>query len=149
GKNVIHEAATGSGKTITMGILMLLHPDTIFITVSPLNELQWGQVLDLEEIGIKSLTMNGSMSSSSSIWKVKEGTYQNFIVQPKIFWEQGVQNHFRTLLHNPEFQKCIGFLLVDEAHNIDHWGHSHDGSPAFRPAWAHLGEAHSTFLGPH
>jgi hypothetical protein len=44
GKDVIHKAAMGSGKTITMGILMLLHPNTIFITVSPLNELHAFQV---------------------------------------------------------------------------------------------------------
>ncbi|KAF9516883.1 hypothetical protein BS47DRAFT_1360085 [Hydnum rufescens UP504] len=150
-KNVIHEAATGSGKTITMGILMLLHPKTIFITVSPLNELQHGQVTDLEEIGIKSLAVNGSTDNSMSFWKgiLEEGIYQNFIVQPEIFWEGGVHSHFKTLLRHPEFRKRAGFLLMDEAHNIDHWGCLRNGSPAFQPTWACLGEACTAFLGPH
>ena len=43
GKDIIHIAATGSGKTLIIAMWMLLHPDKCVITISPLKELQRGQ----------------------------------------------------------------------------------------------------------
>lgn len=43
-KDVVYVAATGSGKTLVIAMMLLQHPEWIGITISPLKELQRGQV---------------------------------------------------------------------------------------------------------
>lgn len=43
-KDVVYIAATGSGKTMIIAMMLLLHPESVAVTVSPLTELQKGQV---------------------------------------------------------------------------------------------------------
>lgn len=33
----------------------------------------------------------------------------------------------------------MSLYAIDEVHNVDRWGRSHNGVPAFRPAWSRLG----------
>lgn len=43
-KDVVYIAATGSGKTMILAMMLLLNPDSVCVTVSPLKELQKSQV---------------------------------------------------------------------------------------------------------
>lgn len=42
--DTVYIAATGSGKTLIIAMMLLVHPDWLSVTISPLKELQRGQV---------------------------------------------------------------------------------------------------------
>ncbi|KAF9518370.1 hypothetical protein BS47DRAFT_1420393 [Hydnum rufescens UP504] len=125
--DLVYVAATGSGKTLIIAMWMLLNPDKYVVTISPLKELQRGQVLDLEKFGLKSLAINKEMTCNLAFWGPAEL----------------LKGHgpFNALLHNPAFRDHVGLFVVDEAHNIDRWGLPHGNSPAFQPQWGQLGMA--------
>jgi replicative superfamily II helicase len=43
-QDILYIAATGSGKTLVIAMYLLVHPNTLSVTVCPLKELQRGQV---------------------------------------------------------------------------------------------------------
>lgn len=49
-KDVIYIAATGSGKTLCIALMMLLNPNSLVITASPYIEIQRGQVCSNKNI---------------------------------------------------------------------------------------------------
>ena len=57
-KHAIVNAGTGSGKTLSMVIPLLMDPDAVAIIVSPLKRLQITQAEELERFLIKPLVIN-------------------------------------------------------------------------------------------
>jgi len=58
GKNTVINAVTGSGKTLSMVIPLLMNPEAVGIVVSPLKRLQSTQAKELERFLIKPLVIN-------------------------------------------------------------------------------------------
>ncbi|KAJ7016533.1 P-loop containing nucleoside triphosphate hydrolase protein, partial [Mycena alexandri] len=137
-------ARTGYGKTLCIAIPLLLQPDTITVTISPLKRLQKMQVNDfMQKYGIPTIAINEDTSNSPELWnKIEAGEIRHLLVQP----EQLRTNHaghlprMARLLHNPGFVNKIKRVAVDEAHNIRTSGIAINGRPPFRPSWGALGE---------
>ena len=70
GKNTIVNAGTGSGKTLSTAIPLLMNPKAVVIIVSPLKRLQSSQAQELERL-IKSLAIDQHMEPSQFNIKVK------------------------------------------------------------------------------
>lgn len=58
GKHSIVNAGTGSGKTLSMAIPLLMDPQAVAIIISPLKRLQVAQAKELERLLIKPLVIN-------------------------------------------------------------------------------------------
>lgn len=58
GKHTIINAGTGSGKTLSMVIPLLMDPEAVAIIISPLKRLQITQAEELERFLIKPLVIN-------------------------------------------------------------------------------------------
>ena len=63
--------------------------------------------------------------------------HQNFIVQAESLGD--ATGCLAQLFDSPLFRSRMGLYAIDEVHNVDRWGRSHYGVPAFRPAWSNLG----------
>ncbi|KAJ7771319.1 P-loop containing nucleoside triphosphate hydrolase protein, partial [Mycena maculata] len=136
-------ARTGYGKTSCIAIPLLLEPDTITLTVSPLKRLQMMQVQDfMQKYNIPTLAINEDTSDSPDLWKkITKGEFPHLIVQPEQFrLNHGHLPRLTRLLHDRSFVSKVARVAVDEAHNIQTAGSVIDGRPAFRPAWGGLGE---------
>ena len=70
GKNSIVTAGTGSGKTLSMVIPLLMNPKAVGIIVSPLKRLQSTQARELERFQIKPLVINQDIELSLAEIKV-------------------------------------------------------------------------------
>lgn len=66
GKNSIVNAGTGSGKTLSMAIPLLMDPAAIAIIISPLKRLQTTQAEELERFLIRPLVINQDSELSLS-----------------------------------------------------------------------------------
>ena len=64
-KNTIVNAGTGSGKTLSMAIPLLMDPKAIAIIVSPLKRLQTSQAEELKRFLIEPLVINEDAELSS------------------------------------------------------------------------------------
>lgn len=65
-KHVVSIARTGSGKTLTFWIPVILTDDGILIVVVPLNILAEQNVSRLTQAGIKALVITGETATASS-----------------------------------------------------------------------------------
>jgi len=70
GKNTIINAGTGSGKTLSMVIPLLMNLEAIAIIISPLKRLQTTQARELERFLIKPLAINQDVELSLAEIKV-------------------------------------------------------------------------------
>lgn len=70
GKNSIVIAGTGSGKTLSMAIPLLMNPTAVGIIISPLKRLQSTQARELEQFQIKPLVINQDIELSQTDFKV-------------------------------------------------------------------------------
>ena len=70
GKNSIVVAGTGSGKTLSMAIPLLMNPEAVGIIVSLLKRLQSTQARELERFQIKPLVINQDIKLSQTEIKV-------------------------------------------------------------------------------
>lgn len=64
-KHAIINAGTGSGKTLSMVIPLLMDPEAVAIIVSPLKRLQTAQAEELERFLVKPLVINQDTDLSS------------------------------------------------------------------------------------
>ncbi|KAK6996228.1 hypothetical protein R3P38DRAFT_2565911 [Favolaschia claudopus] len=72
GRDSMVIARTGYGKTLCIAIPLLLQPDTMTITISPLKRLQRMQVLDfMHKYNIPTLGINEDTPNSPELWKVR------------------------------------------------------------------------------
>ncbi|KAG1894283.1 uncharacterized protein F5891DRAFT_928440, partial [Suillus fuscotomentosus] len=119
-RHVVLRAATGSGKTLAMILPLLLSPNKIAITVTPLKLLQRDHVHEFEQYGILSITINHDTPHDQTLWsRVSAGAFCNLLVIPEQFFPEGGHiPHLALLLKDLNFVKRIGFFFIDEAHFI-------------------------------
>ncbi|KAG2070535.1 hypothetical protein BDR04DRAFT_1018559, partial [Suillus decipiens] len=65
-------AAIGSGKILAMILPLLLSPNKIAITVTPLKLLQQDHVHKFEQYGIPSIAINHNTPHDQTLWSVCE-----------------------------------------------------------------------------
>lgn len=70
GKNTIVNSGTGSGKTLSMAIPLLMNPEAVGIIISPLKRLQSTQGREFERFMLKPLVINQDVVLSSNNIKV-------------------------------------------------------------------------------
>ena len=70
GKNTLVNAGTGSGKTLSMAIPLLMDPEAVAIVVSPLKRLHFTQAEELERFLVKPLVVNEDSKPSQAKIKV-------------------------------------------------------------------------------
>ncbi|KAJ7448715.1 P-loop containing nucleoside triphosphate hydrolase protein [Mycena latifolia] len=136
-------ARTGYGKTLCIAIPLLLQPNTITLTISPLKRLQRMQVnAFMSKYGIPTLAINEDTPKIPELWKsIENGEIPHLIVQPEQFrLNHGHLPRMANLLNNRAFVAKIARVSVDEAHNIYTAGTVINGRAPFRPAWGGLGE---------
>ncbi|KAJ7150362.1 P-loop containing nucleoside triphosphate hydrolase protein [Mycena filopes] len=136
-------ARTGWGKTLCIALPLLLQPDTITLTISPLKRLQKMQVKDfINKFGIPTLAVNEDTPNSPELWNaIESGAIRHLVVQPEqLRIHHGHLPRMAKLLQNRAFVSKIKRVAVDEAHNIYTAGSVINNRPAFRPAWGALGE---------
>ena len=75
GKNTIVNAGTGSGKTLSMAIPLLMDPDAVAIIISLLKCSQSTQARELEQFLIKPLAINQDIKVAS--------TYNAMVISPE------------------------------------------------------------------
>ncbi|KAI0681656.1 P-loop containing nucleoside triphosphate hydrolase protein [Cerioporus squamosus] len=115
-------ASTGWGKTLTF-VLPLFVPESkgkIVIIVSPLNALEADQAARFQKMGLEAIALNGETHTPEVLKKVAKGAYSVILVGPKLL--TGEESALRDLLSQPQFNKKVLGLVINEAHCICQWG---------------------------
>lgn len=119
---------TGGGKSLCYQIPALLF-DGIAVVVSPLISLMNDQVMQLKDIGVKSIVLNSSLDRdtySQHLQLVRENEVDLVYMAPETL----LQPRMKKLLKSVD----VDLLAIDEAHCISEWGHD------FRPEYRRLAE---------
>ena len=125
-KDVIALLPTGGGKSICFQI-PALQLDGVCIVVSPLIALMQDQVSNLNERGIKALSLPSGASQDELITlfdNIQFGNFKFLYVSPERLQSQFIQDKIKQL--------DVSFVAIDEAHCISEWGHD------FRPAYRNI-----------
>ncbi|KAG1763497.1 hypothetical protein EDD22DRAFT_952349 [Suillus occidentalis] len=104
---------------------LLLSPNKIAITVTPLKLLQCDHVQEFKQYGVPLIAINHDTPHNKTLWNcVSAGAFHNLLVAPEQF-----------------FPKADWFFFVDEAHFIIMAGEPKAGEKlAFRAAYGNLAD---------
>lgn len=137
--NVVGVAVTGSGKTLSFWIplLMALEEglDKMIIVVTPLNLLGKQNVDLLATAGISSVAIDAKNTNketfrvsfctyllyinSNKLQAVEAGNHRVEVVNPEILMQEG--GHFEKLWKKPSFISWLLYFVFDEGHCIKEW----------------------------
>jgi ATP-dependent DNA helicase RecQ len=126
GKDTLAIMPAGSGKSLCYQIAAKMLKGTT-IVVSPLISLMKDQLDKLEQLGIRAVQVNSSLSSDeehAALEGIRKRTHEIVFCTPE-------------RLARPEFLEVlktvpIALVAIDEAHCISQWGHD------FRPAYLEM-----------
>ena len=128
-KNVIGLLPTGSGKTLTYQMSILLQPG-VGMVVSPLVSLMEDEVDNLKRYLIDACaTINGTVSGADKRLLLNRLLKKEFLfmyVAPERLQIRGFKEELEHL--------DVSTLVIDEAHCVSQWGHD------FRTAYLRVGE---------
>lgn len=129
GNDVVANLPTGYGKSLIYQLLpklLSVSPASCgsVVVVSPLNLIQFDQLLSLGKRGILSCRLDvdcqvsDNTGSTASIDEVIAGKYPIIMCHPEaLFHTQKGKN----LLDSPRFRKTVVALAVDECHKVKDW----------------------------
>ncbi len=126
GRDTVALLPTSGGKSLCFQVPALAM-EGICVVVSPLVALMNDQVKNLQERGIKALSITGGISFGELQILLDNATYGNYkflYLSPERLQQEVVQNAIR--------QMNINLIAVDEAHCISQWGND------FRPAYKNI-----------
>ena len=127
-KNVIALLPTGGGKSICFQVPALLKKG-VCIVVSPLIALMQDQVTNLNEKGIRAMTIPSGISQDEIITlfdNLRFGNYKFLYISPERLQTKLIQQKIAQL--------DVSLIAIDEAHCISEWGHD------FRPSYLKIKE---------
>lgn len=129
GKDTLAIMPTGSGKSLCYQIPARIL-EGMTIVVSPLISLMKDQLEKLDEMGIRAVQVNSSLSAEEervALAAIRENRCEIVFCTP----ERLVMTEFVEVLKHVK----IALVVIDEAHCISQWGHD------FRPAYLDMAGA--------
>lgn len=133
GQDTLALLPTGGGKSICFQIPGMLKPG-ICLVVSPLIALMQDQIANLEQRGIKALTLSGGISfeeTNDLLDNCIFGGYKFLYLSPEKLQVDWIFERIKNL--------NVNLIAIDEAHCISQWGHD------FRPAYLNISKLKEHF----
>ncbi|EPS94524.1 hypothetical protein FOMPIDRAFT_1055021 [Fomitopsis schrenkii] len=133
-KDVVAIAATGSGKTLSFWIPLLMAledgEDKMIIVVTPLNILGKQNVTLLAAAGISGIAIDGRNATDKTFTEVEKGKHQVVVINPEVLMKEG--GHCEQLWKKPSFTSRLLYIVFDEGHCISEWN-------SFREKYKYVG----------
>lgn len=141
GKSVIGLLPTGSGKSLTYQLTVLLQPGMAVI-IDPIKSLMKDQYEGLLKNWIDcSLYINSSLSQRGkqlAIEKINKANTLFAFISPERLQDEGFRNH---LIDTSETNtNYFSYCVIDETHCVSEWGHD------FRTSYLRLGDNARKYL---
>ncbi|KAI0692168.1 P-loop containing nucleoside triphosphate hydrolase protein [Cytidiella melzeri] len=118
-KDVDVVSGTGSGKTLTFWLPLLLRPEGIQIVITPLNILGAQNRDQLEAKGISAMAIDAQNMSSEVMQNILARKYRVIIVNPEVALAQG--RKFEKLWKDGDFVSHTISIVCDKAHCVSAW----------------------------
>ncbi|KAH9919666.1 P-loop containing nucleoside triphosphate hydrolase protein [Amylocystis lapponica] len=121
--DVVAIAATGSGKTLSFWIPLLMaledKEDKLIIVVTPLNILGKQSVDILQEAGLSGVAVDAKTARKETFQEIEAGKHQVVVMNPEIIMQAG--GYCEQLWRKPAFTSKLLYVVFDEGHCISEW----------------------------